>query len=106
MNNKVCGPAADFSLVREDGTRTVVSYDLMTEAGKELAEWRELYFPKKNGKPSFDAAKAAIIADINAQTDEKILSGFVWNEMPVWLSSENQFNFKAAYVLHCSRYCN
>lgn len=99
MNNLVCGPAADFTLVREEGTRTVISYDLNEEAGKDLATWRELYFPKKNGKPSFDAAKAAIIADINAQTDEKILSGFVWNEMPVWLSSENQFNFKAAYDL-------
>ena len=34
---------------------------------------------------------------INAKTDEKILSGFVWRDNPVWLSSENQFNFKAAY---------
>lgn len=36
---------------------------------------------------------------INAKTDEKILSGFVWRENPVWLSSENQFNFKCAYDL-------
>ncbi len=43
--------------------------------------------------------KDAIIADINAQTEEKILTGFVWQEKPVWLSSENQFNFKAAYDL-------
>ena len=31
--------------------------------------------------------------------DEKILSGFVWKDMPVWLSTENQFNYKAAYDL-------
>lgn len=99
MNNLVCGPAADFTLVREEGTRTVISYDLNEEAGKDLATWRELYFPKKNGKPSFDIAKAAIIADIDSQTDEIIISGFVWNDIPVWLSSENQFNFKAAYDL-------
>ena len=36
---------------------------------------------------------------INAKTDEKILSGFVWRDNPVWLSSENQFNFKCAYDL-------
>ena len=28
-----------------------------------------------------------------------ILNGFVWNEKTVYLSSENQFNFKAAYDL-------
>lgn len=27
------------------------------------------------------------------------MSGFVWRNMPVWLSSENQFNYKAAYDL-------
>lgn len=34
---------------------------------------------------------------INQLTDEKILTGYVWNNMNVYLSSENQFNFKAAY---------
>lgn len=36
-------------------------------------------------------------AAIDAETDKKILSGHVWNDTPVWLSSENQFNYKAAY---------
>lgn len=36
---------------------------------------------------------------INAKTDQHILSGFVWRDIPVWLSSENQFNFKCAYDL-------
>ena len=35
----------------------------------------------------------------NKQTDEKILSGFVWKGMKVWLSAENQFNYKAAFDL-------
>ena len=34
---------------------------------------------------------------VNELTDQKILSGYQWNGMNVWLSSENQFNFKAAY---------
>ena len=31
--------------------------------------------------------------------DREILSGFLYEGMPVWLSSENQFNYKAAYDL-------
>lgn len=34
---------------------------------------------------------------IDHQTDEKILTGYQWNGISVWLSTENQFNFKAAY---------
>ena len=90
MNNKVCGPATDFTLVKEEGTRTEISYDLQEEAGKELATWREIYFPKKQvAKPTIEMVKDAIKGDIDSQTDEK----------PVYLSSENQFNFKAAYDL-------
>lgn len=36
---------------------------------------------------------------INAETDWKIKSGFTWKDYKVWLSSENQFNYKAAYDL-------
>lgn len=52
-------------------------------------------------EPSPDAGKMCQAVDsyVNALTDEKILSGFVWKDMPVWLSTENQFNFKAAYDL-------
>ena len=50
-------------------------------------------------KPAADEIKAIIISLINKQTDEKILSGFKWNGINVWLSTENQINFKAAYDL-------
>lgn len=50
-------------------------------------------------KPSLDYIKNLILAWHNEQIDEKILSGFVWRDMQVWLSSENQFNYKAAYDL-------
>ena len=36
---------------------------------------------------------------INEETDWKIKSGFTWKDYKVWLSSENQFNYKAAYDL-------
>lgn len=50
-------------------------------------------------KPSLEQIKTFILNAINKRTDEKILSGFVWNDNQVWLSSENQFNYKAAFDL-------
>ena len=50
-------------------------------------------------KPSEDEIKQTVLGWFNEQTDIVILSGFEWNGLPVWLSSENQFNYKAAYDL-------
>lgn len=44
----------------------------------------------------FSEIKKAVLDYINAKTDERILSGFVWNGVNVWLSSENQRNFSEA----------
>lgn len=44
-------------------------------------------------KPSLDEAKEFVIGVIDAKTDNKILTGLVWNNKPVWLSAENQRNF-------------
>lgn len=35
----------------------------------------------------------------NQQTDAAILSGFSYEGAPVWLSQENQYNYKAVYDL-------
>lgn len=43
--------------------------------------------------------KTALLEGINSLTDKRILSEFKWKNMPVWLSNENQFNYKAAYDL-------
>ena len=97
MNNKVCGPATDFTLVKEEGTRTVISYDLQEEAGKELATWREIYFPKKQvAKPTIEMVKDAIITDINERITAQIVGGMTFDGKPVWLSIENQINFTTA----------
>lgn len=50
-------------------------------------------------KPTMEEIKEIIIAQINRNVEEKILCGLVWKEMPIWLSTENQFNYKAAYDL-------
>jgi hypothetical protein len=50
-------------------------------------------------KPTLQEVKEIVLGGINQQTDEAILGGFKWKDMLVWLSSENQFNYKAAYDL-------
>lgn len=91
--NKVCGNKTDYVPYREDRSRYVISYNL-EEAPNDLYTWYEIYFYKKQKSLiSFEDVKNAILDDINAQTDYKILTGLVWNDKPVWLSTENQFNF-------------
>ena len=97
VNNKYCGTVADFQPVSEDQSRVVVMYGLTPTTG-DMAEWYQLSFYKKQGRPSFEQVKAAIIADINERIKDKIIGGFVWNEKPVWLSEENQMNFAQAVV--------
>lgn len=101
--NKVSGKSSDFALLREDASRIVIGYGLTQVEGQEdLYEWYEVYiYKKKNGNLSFQIVKDAILDDINKQTDEKILSGFVWtpegsDPISVWLSGENQRNFSEA----------
>ena len=50
-------------------------------------------------RPSDDEIRSTIIAAYNRQVDEAILSGFQWDGAQVWLTSENQFNYKAAFDL-------
>lgn len=74
-------------------------YEVDEEGNKtetNLGTWYETWL---SGKPSIEQVKGIILDTMNKEIDQKILSGFVWKEMPVWLSSENQFNYKAAYDL-------
>lgn len=49
--------------------------------------------------PELEEIKNLVIAWYNEKVDEAILSGFTYEDTPVWLSSENQFNYKSAYDL-------
>ena len=93
-NNKYCGNVADFQPVSEDQSRVVIMYGLNEDGDK--AEWYQLDFYKKQGKPTFEAVKAAIIADINERITNKIVGGMTFDDKPVWLSIENQINFSQA----------
>lgn len=57
--------------------------------------WRKYY----DHKPTESELKSDIEALVNSLVDSNILNGFTWNGKPVYLSTENQMNFKAAYDL-------
>ena len=95
---KVNGLKTDFAVIRNEGTRITICYGLKKVDGK-LYEWHEIYLPKtQHNQLTFDVVKEAIITDINSRVKSAIISGFVWNEKPVWLSEENQLNFSQAVV--------
>lgn len=49
--------------------------------------------------PQLDEVKEMITAWHNKQVDVAILQGCRWNDIPVWLSMENQFNYKSVFDL-------
>ena len=57
-------------------------------------------------RPTLHEVKDIVLAAMNADIDTQIATGFTWapadsnmTPMPVWLSTENQFNYKAAFDL-------
>jgi hypothetical protein len=78
--------AGPVTVADEDGNKTETN----------LGTWIEGWMMNK---PSVEQLKNYILNAINKEVDEKILTGFAWNDIPVWLSTENQFNYKAAYDL-------
>lgn len=52
-----------------------------------------------NHQPSLEEIKSIIIDWYNIQVSDKILSGMRYNGILVWLSLENQFNYKTFYDL-------
>ena len=96
----MCGNGADFALVKQERSRTIVGYELRRVEGSALSEWHEVYFPRKVvDLPSIAQVRKAVEDDINAQTDAKIVSGFDYTiqhgsdqgkQVKVWLSEANQ----------------
>ena len=103
---KIQGTLSDFAYFKEEGGRYVIGYGL-TKLNDTLYEWFEVYIYKRQQSIiSLLDVKKAVIADINARTDEKILSGYEWTVLhgddagktvKVWLSAENKENYKAKY---------
>ena len=82
------------ALIKLRSNKYLVVYGFFTDDDGSY-RWRKQY----DHKPTIAEIKSDINALINKMTDETILNGFSWNSKPVYLSQENQINFKAAYDL-------
>lgn len=86
---------------RQDGLYKIgrKKYELIFGYGEDEQggyNYRETF---KGRKPELSEIKDIIVSLVNASVDEKILSGYQWQGKAVWLSSENQFNYKSVYDL-------
>lgn len=90
-----CNGAAERAdaLVCLSKTNYLLIFGFGTDEDGNNYTWRKYY----DHKPSVHEIKQDISELINKETDAKILTGFTWNGKPVYLSAENQMNFKAAY---------
>lgn len=71
--------------------RYAVRWDVQVDG---MATYMEHVFEHR---PMFQEIESLIVSWHNEQIDHRIISGFSWRGVPVWLSSENQFNYKAAH---------
>lgn len=85
----------DTPILEKIGNTYYVRWDYKEESEEEVT-YNEIHFPFK---PTINIIQDTILGIENSKIDNKILSGFIWNNMSVWLSSENQFNYKVAYDL-------
>ena len=90
-----------INFISDDNVIVMWDYKPLTKVTKNneivetsLAEWQEQRF---NYVPSLKEIKDIIINYYNNKIDNEILSGLTWNKYQIWLSTENQFNYKAAY---------
>lgn len=95
---KVTGKQSNFAPITEDASRIIINYGYQAVEGTDNATWREIVrYKKQTSQLSLADVKKAILTDIDERTKAAIIGGLTWNGKPVWLSTENQMDWKAAY---------
>ena len=100
----------EFKPIRKRFNEYYISWDFREEIDNTYNEYGAIVneTPSQRGswmvekfsyRLNIEQIKSFILNWYNEQIDKKILSGFVWKDMQVWLSSENQFNYKATHDL-------
>lgn len=74
----------------------VIRWDVVEKISDETTsyQYQEQIFDRK---PSLDEIKSLIVSYYNKKCDLEILMGLKFEGNLVWLSSENQFNYKSAF---------
>jgi hypothetical protein len=98
---KVINKKSFFTPYKKINNKHVIimfDYQPILKEGKEtlLASWEEYRF---NHVPDIHEIKRVVLEYFNKQINEEIISNFEWNGLKVWLSTENQINYKSAYDL-------
>ena len=95
---------SEFKPITKIGNKCIIRWDFKPitkinnkgiEVETPLAVWQEETF---NFIPNLDQIKEVILSYYNKQIDDKIIGGFVWKNMNIWLSSENQFNYNVVRI--------
>lgn len=72
--------------------RVMATVTITAEDGEEITATQAF-----DHEPEQEELTKLITDEINARTSRKIIEGLTWDGMAVWLSTENQLNFKLAY---------
>lgn len=95
--NKVYGILNMFTPIRSDRSRLIVAYNCQPLEDNIHATWCEIYFYKKpHPIVTLDDIKSAILEDIDDEVKRMIIETMTWDNKQVWLSIENQQNYKTA----------
>lgn len=89
------------SLIEEGINKNRLGFDIIVnvkKVKKDEYSFDCIHLPLSN-YTDLNGIKNLIINYYNSLCDKEILSGFTYEDVPVWLSTENQTNFKAAYDL-------
>ena len=97
--NKTYGIESDFSYIKIERNRIIACYGLKKVDDIHYTWYEIPFYIHQSGIPTFEQVKTAIIEDINNSVTEKIIEGFEWEDNKVWLTNENQLNYKTAYDL-------
>ena len=95
MAQRVIGntPVLNIECISPRKNKWKIRWDI-TEQEDGLANWIE---HDLDHKPTEQEIKDIIMDWYNTNIKEKIVSSFIWNDIPVWLSLENQMNYKSIY---------
>ena len=97
---KIYGAVERFDGIQKLGETTYEVFYGLGEDENGTFQFRQVF----DFLPPFEFIKELILETINNDVNEKIISGFVWTagdgtQYKVWLSMENQQNYKAIYDL-------
>lgn len=93
---KITGLKSDYipvKIISESDNIYLIRWDYQ-DIGDDLATWAEEMFYHK---PDTSELQQIINEYYNVRTSNKIKKRFIWKDTPVWLSTENQQNYKAVY---------